>query len=139
VSAANQEQTTSQPQSKPIPQSNPIVNTNPVNNPSTTTSTITDNNNDNSQSQSSGGSTGSSSSDEQSTSEDKNKFSDKNLGAETRFIIVQQDNEKVGLFQIISNEDNMSVNVLPKTIRPIEEFDSTTKALSWINDYDNRN
>jgi hypothetical protein len=51
---------------------------------------------------------------------------------------MQQDNGQVGLFQIISNEDNMSVNMLPKTIRPIESFDSTAEALSWINDYDNR-
>jgi hypothetical protein len=53
---------------------------------------------------------------------------------------MQQDNEKVGLFQIISNEDNMmSVNILPKTIRPIEEFDNGADALKFIHDYDARN
>jgi hypothetical protein len=88
--------------------------------------------------QSSGTISNSDSDNELTMQEDKNNFSDKNLGSESRYIIMQQDNGQVGLFQIISNEDNMSVNILPKTIRSIEPFDSTAEALSWINDYDNR-
>lgn len=74
---------------------------------------------------------------ELTTQEDKNNFSDKNLGSESRFIIMQQDNGQVGLFQIISEEPELSSN-LPHTIRPIENFESASQALSWINDYDNR-
>jgi hypothetical protein len=149
----NQEQTVSQSPSTPTPQVNPIVNTNPSNNPSTTTTTIEQDNqkaidniiaagqNSDTSGSNSGSSSGKSDNSETSDNEEKNIFPgshDKNLGSESRFIIMQQDNEKVGLFQIISNEDNMSVNILPKTIRPILEYDNVAEALQHIQEIDNR-
>jgi hypothetical protein len=77
---------------------------------------------------------------ETSDNEQKNIFADKmdkNLGADSRFILMSQDG-KIDLFSIESNERELDVSVLPRLIHPIESFDSTAEALSWINDYDNR-
>jgi hypothetical protein len=46
---------------------------------------------------------------------------------------------KISLFSIVSDEKELDVNVLPKTIHPIESFDNPADAIEWINQYDNRN
>jgi hypothetical protein len=139
VSAANQEQTTSQPQSKPIPQSNPIVNTEISENPiSTSTIQQNDNLNDNSEQNPSSGSTSGSSDNEQSSSQ--NNFSgneDKNLGVESHFVVMQQDRE-IGLYRIVSDETDLDTHILPQTIRLVHSFDTAGEAMSWLSAYDNR-
>jgi hypothetical protein len=134
----NQQETVVQQQNKVTPHMTQPVHTGYLDNSLNTISTQDKDIKDNG-GQSSGTNSNSYSDNELTIQEDKNNFSGKNLGSESRFIIMQQDNEKVGLFQIISNEDSMmSVNILPKTIRPVESFDSTAEALSWISEYDNR-
>jgi hypothetical protein len=77
------------------------------------------------------------SSSSKSDNENENNFSDKNLGSDTHFILMQQDG-KIALFSVVSDETALDVNVLPKTIRPIQQFDSSSEALSWISNYDSR-
>jgi hypothetical protein len=142
-SAANQEQAVSQPPVQPTPQSNPIPNTNPSSNPSTTTPTNTEDKNVDNQQDSSGGSTSSSSSDEQSTDEEKNNFfTGKNhndgIDDSSRYILVQQDG-KIALFSVISDEKELDTGVLPQTIRAVHEFDNMQEALSWLSEIDDNN
>jgi hypothetical protein len=33
----------------------------------------------------------------------------------------------------------LDVNILPKLIRPVESFESSSEALQWLADYDSRN
>jgi hypothetical protein len=47
--------------------------------------------------------------------------------------------ESITLFSIVSDETALDTNVLPQTIRPIHQFDTTQDAVSWIQDYDDRN
>jgi hypothetical protein len=45
---------------------------------------------------------------------------------------------KIALFSVISDEKELDTGILPKTIRPVESFDTPSEALSWISEYDNR-
>jgi hypothetical protein len=51
--------------------------------------------------------------------------------------LIQQDG-KIGLFSIVSDEKELDVNILPKTIRPISEYDNVAEALQHIQEIDNR-
>jgi hypothetical protein len=110
-----QEKTVVQQQNTVTPQVTQPVHTENLENSSNTISTQDNDINDLS---SSGTSSNSHSDNQDSTSNEDNLFfPDKNdygLSDNSRFIIMQQDNgQTIGLFQIISNENNMSVNVLP--------------------------
>jgi len=94
---------------------------------------------------SSGSSSGSSSSSESDNSEtsdndEKNIFpgnDDKNLGAESHFVVMSQD-KGVGLYRIVSDETDLDNGILPQTIRLVHTFESAGEAMSWLSDYDNR-
>jgi hypothetical protein len=90
-----------------------------------------------------GSSSGSGTSDNSQTSdnEQKNIFpgsDDKNLGAESHFVVMSQDKE-IGLYRIVSDETDLDTGILPQTIRLVHTFDTAQDAIQWINDYDNRN
>jgi hypothetical protein len=77
-------------------------------------------------------------------SETVDEFTDKqqqqdNLGANSHFVIMQSDNGQIGLFRVLSDEQALDVNILPKLIRPVESFESSSEALQWLADYDSRN
>jgi hypothetical protein len=96
-------------------------------------------NKDTGSSGSSSGSSSSSESDEQSSNENENSFSDKNLGAESHFVVMSHQDKGVGLYRIVSDEKELDTGILPKTIRLVQTFESAGEAMSWLQDYDDKN
>jgi hypothetical protein len=69
---------------------------------------------------------------ELTTQEDKNNFSDKNLGAESHFVVMSQQDNGVGLYRIVSDETDLDTGILPQTIRLVNTFESMEEAMSWL-------